>query len=47
MHDIHITVSLGIRRLLRCGDSDLLVQQAMKTWNAEDPPMEAYYAMVR
>jgi ribonuclease HI len=47
LHGLRIAVSLGIRRLLCRGDSDLVVQQVMKSWDTKDPNMAAYCAAVR
>ncbi|XP_020193970.1 uncharacterized protein [Aegilops tauschii subsp. strangulata] len=37
---------MGIRRLICRGDSDLVIQQVMKTFDTKDPKMAAYYAAV-
>ena len=47
LHGLRIATSLGIRRLLARGDSELVVRQVMKDWVCRDPAMEAYCQEVR
>ena len=47
LHGLQIAASMGIRRLIYCGDSDLVVQQVMKTFDTKDPKMEAYCAIIQ
>lgn len=46
LHGLCIAASMGIRRIICCEDSDLVIQQVMKTFNAKDPNMAAYCAAV-
>lgn len=43
LHSLRLFVSLGVRRLLCHRDSDLVMQQVMKTWETKDPIIAAYY----
>nr|ABA97604.1 retrotransposon protein, putative, Ty3-gypsy subclass [Oryza sativa Japonica Group] len=47
LHGLRITISLGIRRLIVCGDSQLVVNQVMKEWSCLDDNMIAYRQEVR
>lgn len=42
LHGLRIAASLGIRRLICHGDSDLVVQQVMTTFDSKDSKMAAY-----
>jgi ribonuclease HI len=46
-HGLRIAISLGIRRLIVCGDSQLVVNQVMKEWSCLDVNMTAYRQEVR
>nr|AAM08548.1 Putative retroelement [Oryza sativa Japonica Group] len=47
MHFDGIAISLEIRRLIVCGDSQLVVNQVMKEWSCLDDNMAAYRQEVR
>nr|ABB47110.1 retrotransposon protein, putative, Ty3-gypsy subclass [Oryza sativa Japonica Group] len=47
LHGLRIAISLGIRRLIVCGDSQLVVNQVMKEWSCLDDNMTAYRQEVR
>jgi ribonuclease HI len=47
LHGLRITISLGIRRLIVRGDSQLVVNQVMKEWSCLDDNMTAYRQEVR
>ena len=47
LHGLRLASSLGVRRLLARGDSELVVRQVMKDWSCRDPTMEAYCQEVR
>ena len=47
LHGLRLASSLGVRRLLARGDSELVVRQVMKDWACRDPTMEAYRQEVR
>nr|AAN64452.1 putative GAG-POL precursor [Oryza sativa Japonica Group]ABF97058.1 retrotransposon protein, putative, Ty3-gypsy subclass [Oryza sativa Japonica Group] len=42
LHGLRIAISLGIRRLIVRGDSQLVVNQVMKEWSCLDDNMTAY-----
>src|SRR3954471_21496813 len=42
IHRLHVTKDIGIKRIVYCGDSDLVAQQVAGTWNARNPMMAAY-----
>ena len=42
-----MAISLGVRRLMVYGDSDLVVNQVMKEWDIRSPSMIGYYNAVR
>src|SRR4051812_30874066 len=42
IHRLRIAKDIGIKHIVCCGDSDLVVQQAAGTWNARNPMMAAY-----
>src|SRR4051812_5192503 len=42
-----MTISLGIRRLMVSGDSDLVINQVMKEWDTRSPAMMTYCVAVR
>src|SRR3954452_16110093 len=42
-----MAISLGIRRLMVFGDSDLVINQVMKEWDIRSPAMTTYCASVR
>src|SRR5215216_4037532 len=42
IHGLHVAKDIGIKRIVCCGDSDLVAQQVAGTWNAQNPMMEAY-----
>ena len=42
-----MAISLGVRRLMVYGDSDLVVNQVMKEWDVRSPAMTGYYNAVR
>ncbi len=47
LHILRIAISLGIRRLIVHGDSQLVVNQVMKEWSCLDDNMTAYQQEVR
>nr|AAS07077.1 putative gag-pol polyprotein [Oryza sativa Japonica Group]ABF96609.1 retrotransposon protein, putative, Ty3-gypsy subclass [Oryza sativa Japonica Group] len=47
LHRLRIAISLGIRRLIVRGDSQLVVNQVMKKWSCLDDNMTAYRQEVR
>jgi hypothetical protein len=47
LHGLHLTISLGIKRLLIYGDSLLVVQQVNKEWNINTDTMDAYVTKIR
>nr|CAE03810.2 OSJNBa0027H09.10 [Oryza sativa Japonica Group]CAE76081.1 B1340F09.19 [Oryza sativa Japonica Group] len=47
LHGLRIAVSLGIKRLIVRGDSQLVVNQVMKEWSCLDDNMTAYRQEVR
>src|SRR4051812_17437431 len=42
IHGLHVDKDIGIKRIVCCGDSDMVVQQVASTWNARNPMMAAY-----
>ncbi|KAI4992051.1 hypothetical protein ZWY2020_041914 [Hordeum vulgare] len=42
-----MAITLGVRRLMVYGDSDLVVNQVMKEWDVRNSTMTAYYNVVR
>ena len=42
-----MAISLGVRRLMVYGDSDLVVNQMMKEWDVRSPAMTGYCNAVR
>ena len=42
-----MAISLGVRRLMVYGDSDLVVNQVMKEWDIRSPAMTGYCNAVR
>ena len=47
LHGLRTTITLGVRRLIASGDSELVIRQVMKASAYHDHMMEAYYAEVR
>ena len=47
VNGLKIAIELGVRRLNVRGDSQLIIDQVMKTSNCHDPKMEAYCKEVR
>jgi ribonuclease HI len=47
LHRLCTAITLGVRRLVASGDSELVVGQVMKASACHDHKMEAYYAEVR
>jgi ribonuclease HI len=47
LHWLHTTITLGVRRLVTSGDSELVIGQVMKASACRDHKMEAYCAEVR
>jgi ribonuclease HI len=43
IHGLRITVSLGIKRLLAFGDSNVVMEQVNKEWDCVKDTMDAYY----
>ena len=46
-HGLRMAISLGVRRLMVYGDSDLVVNQVMKEWDIRSPAMTGYCNVVR
>ena len=42
IHGLRVDKDIGIKRIVCCGDSDLVAQQVAGTWNARNPMMAAY-----
>lgn len=42
-----MAITLGVRRLMVYGDSDLVVNQVMKEWDVRNPTMTAYCNAIR
>ena len=42
LYGLRMSISLGIRRLMVYGDSDLVVNQVMKEWDVRNPTMTTY-----
>lgn len=47
LHELRTAITLGVRRLVALGDSELVVNQVMKALACRDPKMEAYCSEVR
>ena len=47
LHSLRVAVSLGIKSLLICGDSLVVINQVIKDWDYTKETMDAYYAEVR
>ncbi|XP_020168211.1 uncharacterized protein [Aegilops tauschii subsp. strangulata] len=47
VHGLRLAKEIGIRRILCCGDSDLVVQQASSKWDARDANMASYRFLVQ
>jgi ribonuclease HI len=47
LHRLRTAITLGVRRLVALGDSELVIGQVMKASACHDHKMEAYYAEVR
>jgi ribonuclease HI len=47
IHGLRVAISLGIKRLLVCGDSAIVVNQVNKDWDCTKETMDAYCAEVR
>src|SRR3954467_411077 len=46
-YQLRMAISLGVRRLMVYGDSDLVVNQVMKEWDVRSPAMTGYCNAVR
>src|SRR3954462_904168 len=42
IHGLRVANDIGIKRIVCCGDSDLVAQQVAGSWNARNPMMAAY-----
>ena len=42
LYGVRMGISLGVRRLMVYGDSDLVVNQVMKEWDVRSPAMIGY-----
>jgi ribonuclease HI len=42
LHGLHLTISLGIKRLLVYGDSAVVINQVNKSWDRNKENMDAY-----
>src|SRR5215216_2259121 len=47
LYGLRMAISLGVRRLMVYGDSDLVVNQVMKEWDVRSPTMTGYCNDVR
>ena len=47
LYGLHMAISLGVRRLMVYGDSDLVVNQVMKEWDVRSPAMTSYCNAMR
>src|SRR3954469_20610167 len=47
VHGVRLAKEIGIRRILCYGDSDLVVQQCTRTWDAKDENMARYRFLVQ
>ncbi|XP_020192361.1 uncharacterized protein [Aegilops tauschii subsp. strangulata] len=47
LYGLRMAISLGIRRLMIYGDSDLVLNQVMKEWDIRSPAMTSYCNAVR
>ena len=47
LYGLRMAISLGVRRLMVYGDSDLVVNQVMKEWDVRNPAMTGYCNTVR
>ena len=47
LYGLRMAISLGVRRLMVYGDSDLVVNQVMKEWYVRSPAMTGYCNAVR
>ena len=47
LYGLRMAISLGVRRLMVYGDSDLVVNQVMKEWDVRSPAMTGYCSAVR
>ena len=47
LYGLRMAISLGVHRLMVCGDSNLVVNQVMKEWDTESPTMTGYCNAVR
>ena len=47
LYGLRMAISLGVRRLMVYGDSDLVVNQVMKEWDVRSPAMTGYCNAVR
>ena len=47
LYGLQMAISLGVRRLMVYGDSDLVVNQVMKEWDVRSPAMTGYCNAVR
>ena len=47
LYGLRMAISLGIRRLMIFGDSDLVINQVMKEWDIRSPTMTTYCVAVR
>jgi ribonuclease HI len=47
VHGLSITVSLGIKKLMVCGDSLVVISQINKYWDCSTDSMGKYRAVVR
>src|SRR4051812_27749388 len=43
IHGLLVAKDIGTKRIICCGDSDLVSQQVDGTWNAQNPMMAAYH----
>src|ERR1044071_6610198 len=47
LYGLRMAISLGIRRLMIFGDSDLVINQVMKEWDIRSPAMTTYCVAIR
>lgn len=47
LYGLRMAITLGVRRLMVYGDSDLVVNQVMKEWDVRNPTMSVYCNAIR
>ena len=47
LHNLHIAIELGVKRLMVYGDSALMTNQLNKDWNSTNEKMDAYCVAIK